>query len=35
VDLPGGTALVSWSGPGQHLWLTGPAKTVFTGAIDI
>jgi diaminopimelate epimerase len=35
VDLPGGTAIVSWPGPGQHLWLTGPATTVFSGSIDI
>jgi diaminopimelate epimerase len=35
VDLPGGTAHVSWPGPGEHLWLTGPAATVFTGIIDI
>ena len=35
VDLPGGTAHVSWPGPGLHLWLTGPAATVFTGTIDI
>jgi diaminopimelate epimerase len=35
VDLPGGTARVSWEGPGQHIWLTGPATTVFTGSIDL
>ncbi len=35
VDLPGGTAHVSWPGPGEPLWLTGPATTVFTGMIDI
>ncbi len=35
VDLPGGTAYVSWPGPGQRVWLTGPATTVFTGKIDI
>jgi diaminopimelate epimerase len=35
VDLPGGTARVSWAGPGEHAWLTGPASTVFTGSIDI
>jgi diaminopimelate epimerase len=35
VDLPGGTATVSWSGPGQHVWLTGPATTVFTGSVDL
>jgi len=35
VDLPGGTATVSWAAAGEHLWLTGPATTVFTGSIDI
>ncbi len=35
VDLPGGAAQVSWEGPGQPLWLTGPATTVFTGSIEI
>jgi diaminopimelate epimerase len=35
VDLPGGTARVSWTAAGGHLWLTGPAATVFCGSIDI
>jgi len=35
VDLPGGTAMVSWPGPGSPLWLTGPAQQVFTGSIDL
>jgi diaminopimelate epimerase len=35
VDLPGGTAMVSWAGVGKPLWLTGPATKVFTGSIDI
>jgi diaminopimelate epimerase len=35
VDLKGGRASVSWQGVGQHLWLTGPATTVFTGSIEI
>jgi diaminopimelate epimerase len=35
VDLPGGRAVVSWAATGEHLWLTGPATTVFTGSIDI
>ena len=35
VDLPGGTAMVSWPAQTGHLWLTGPATTVFTGSIDI
>jgi diaminopimelate epimerase len=35
VDLPGGTAWVSSNDRGGHLWLTGPATTVFAGSIDI
>jgi diaminopimelate epimerase len=35
VELPGGTAIVSWLEIGQHLWLTGPATSVFTGSVDI
>ncbi len=35
VDLPGGTAWVSSGDKGGHLWLTGPATTVFSGSIDI
>jgi diaminopimelate epimerase len=35
VDLPGGTATVSWQATAGHLWLTGPATTVFSGSIDI
>jgi diaminopimelate epimerase len=35
VDLPGGTARVSWAGAGTSSWLTGPATTVFTGSIDL
>jgi diaminopimelate epimerase len=35
VDLKGGRASVSWPGSDRHLWLTGPATTVFTGSIEI
>jgi len=35
VHLPGGTAVVSWEGPGQPIWLSGPATTVFSGTIDL
>jgi diaminopimelate epimerase len=35
VHLPGGTALVSWSGPGESIWLTGPAVSVFSGSVDL
>ncbi|HTV96868.1 MAG TPA: diaminopimelate epimerase [Steroidobacteraceae bacterium] len=34
VDLPGGTARVSWAGPGEPVWLTGPAVTAFSGVVD-
>jgi diaminopimelate epimerase len=33
VDVPGGRMSVRWDGPGQHLWLTGPAITVYEGKI--
>jgi diaminopimelate epimerase len=35
VDLPGGSARVTWAAPGEHLWLAGPATPVFTGSIVI
>jgi diaminopimelate epimerase len=35
VELPGGTATVSWPQATGHIWLTGPATTVFSGSIDI
>jgi len=31
VDLPGGTLHIDWAGPGERLWMTGPAKFVFEG----
>ena len=35
VELPGGTAQVTWPGPGQPVWLTGPAQRVFAGQVEI
>jgi diaminopimelate epimerase len=35
VDAPGGRMTVRWAGPGEHLWLTGPAVSVFEGTIEI
>ena len=35
VELPGGTATVTWQGAGEPLWLIGPATPVFTGSIDL
>jgi diaminopimelate epimerase len=35
VDLPGGTATIASAAEDEHLWLTGPATTVFSGSIDL
>ena len=31
VDLPGGALRIDWAGPGQPLWMTGPAAFAFEG----
>jgi diaminopimelate epimerase len=31
VDLPGGILQIDWAGPGQPLWMTGPAAFAFEG----
>lgn len=31
VHLPGGTLRITWAGPGQPAWMTGPAAFVFDG----
>ena len=31
VDLPGGTLQIHWNGPGESVWMTGPAEFVFEG----
>jgi diaminopimelate epimerase len=31
VDLPGGSLYIEWEGPGNTLWMTGPATFVFEG----
>ena len=35
VSLPGGDLTVRWTGPGQSLWLEGPAEVSFRGQIDL
>ncbi len=35
VDLPGGRLQVSWQGPNQPVWMTGPAVRVFEGGIEL
>lgn len=35
VSLPGGKLSVAWAGEGEPVWLTGPARTVFEGSIEL
>ena len=35
VDVPGGRLIVQWPGPGEPIWLTGPAETAFEGHVEI
>ncbi len=35
VELPGGHLIVAWPGPGESIWLTGPAETVFEGTVPL
>jgi diaminopimelate epimerase len=35
VDLPGGRLMISWRGDGAAVTMTGPATSVFEGAIDL
>lgn len=35
VHLRGGDLVISWAGPGEPVWMTGPATTVFHGNIQI
>ncbi len=35
VDVPGGRLVVRWPGPGEQIWLTGPAETAFAGHVDV
>lgn len=35
VHLPGGKLLIQWSAKDNHVYMTGPAETVFFGRIDI
>jgi len=33
VDLPGGRLHIAWPGPGELLWMTGPAVRVYEGTL--
>ena len=35
VSLPGGDLMIRWQGEGKHLFMTGPAATVFEGSIEL
>jgi diaminopimelate epimerase len=35
VQLPGGCLDIHWDGPGQPLWMTGPAEVAFEGHAEI
>ena len=35
VKVRGGELRVNWAGPGEHIWLTGPAEVSFEGRVEI
>ena len=35
VSTHGGYLTIRWAGPGEPVWMTGPAETVFEGSLDI
>jgi diaminopimelate epimerase len=35
VELPGGRLEITWNGPGEHIWMKGPAAVSFTGRVEI
>ncbi|WP_406668107.1 diaminopimelate epimerase [Gallaecimonas sp. GXIMD1310] len=35
VDLPGGSLSISWAGPGEPLYMTGPADHVYDGQLHL
>ncbi|HTD10500.1 MAG TPA: diaminopimelate epimerase [Steroidobacteraceae bacterium] len=35
VSVRGGELRVNWAGPGEHIWLTGPAEISFEGHVEV
>jgi len=35
VSVRGGELRVNWDGPGEHIWLTGPAEIAFAGHVEV
>jgi len=31
----GGELRVNWNGPGENIWLTGPAEVSFAGHVEV
>ena len=34
VELPGGKLEITWTGPGEHIWMKGPTAVSFTGRVE-
>jgi diaminopimelate epimerase len=34
VELPGGKLEITWSAPGEHIWMKGPTAVSFTGRVE-
>ena len=35
VDVPGGRMIVRWPGPGEPIWLIGPAEAAYVGQVEV
>jgi diaminopimelate epimerase len=35
VELAGGKLEITWSAPGEHIWMKGPTAVSFTGRVEI
>jgi diaminopimelate epimerase len=35
VQVPGGKLEITWNGPGEHIWMKGPAAVSFSGRVEI
>jgi diaminopimelate epimerase len=35
VTLPGGALDIVWGGPGEPIWMTGPAVVAFRGEVEL
>jgi diaminopimelate epimerase len=35
VTVHGGELRVNWQGPGEHIWLSGPAAVSFEGQVEV